>query len=152
MKLLKLIAVLSALLPVLALAQFQYAEFELLASTVETATDTLGVPVSSITQITNNDRTQNQQRANDRLNKVGGDMRCYLDVTAFAGTTPTLDVNIIGVVNGVDYVVGTFTQVLETNAKEAITIIAAPDDLDVDWVISGSAGQSYTFNIQCHRT
>ena len=133
-------------------AQFQYAEFELLASRTETATDTLGVPVSSITQITNNDRTGREQAANDRLNKVGGDMRCYLDVTAFAGTTPTLNVDIIGVVNSVDYVVGSFTEILETNAKEAITIIAAPDDLDVDWLITGSAGQSYTFNIQCHRT
>ncbi len=151
MKILKFIAVLMALIPILATAQFQYNEFELLASTTETASSTLGAPVSTITQITNNDRTANQQRANDRLNKTGGDMRCYLDVTAFGGTSPTLDVDIIGVINGIDHLLGSFTQVGEAASQEAITIVAAPDDIDVDWTISGSAGQTYTFNIQCHR-
>lgn len=151
MKILKFIAVLMALIPILATAQFQYNEFELLASTTETASDSLGAAVSTITQITNNDRTSNQQRANDRLNKTGGDMRCYLDVTAFGGTSPTLDVDIIGVINGIDHLLGSFTQVGEASSQEAITIVAAPDDIDVDWTISGSAGQTYTFNIQCHR-
>lgn len=151
MKILKFIAVLMALIPILATAQFQYNEFELLASTTETASDSLGAAVSTITQITNNDRTSNQQRANDRLNKTGGDMRCYLDVTAFGGTSPTLDVDIIGVINGIDHLLVSFTQVGEAASQEAITIVAAPDDIDVDWTISGSAGQTYTFNIQCHR-
>jgi len=134
-----------------ALAQFQYIEFELLASRTETATGTLGAPVSTITTITNPDLTAIDQRKNDRLNKTGGDMRCYLNVTAHAGTSPTLDVDIIGVIAGSDYVLSSFTQVLEVDGTEAITITAAPQNIDVDWTISGSAGQSYTFDIQCTR-
>ena len=70
---------------------------------------------------------------------------------ACTASKPELVKPIGGVIAATDYVLSSFTQVLEVDGTEAITITAAPDDIDVDWTISGSAGQSYTFDIQCTR-
>ncbi len=131
--------------------QFQYREFELLASRTETATGSLatGSAVDTITQITNNDRTASEKARNDRLDKLGGDIRCYLDVTA-AGTGDTLDVDLIGVVNAKRYTIGSFTQATGIST-DTILFAMAPDDLALDWTIAGDGGETFTFNVQCSR-
>jgi hypothetical protein len=130
--------------------QFQYREFELLASRTETTTGSLatGSAVDSITQITNNDRTFRDRNNNDRLDKGGGDIRCYLDVTA-ASVADTLDVDLIGIINAKRYLIGSFTQ---ATAISTATVLfnMAPDKLAVDWTIAGTT-PSFTFNIQCSR-
>ena len=131
--------------------QFQYREFEILASRTETETGSLatGSAVDTITQITGTDRTFSDRNKNDRLDKNGGDIRCYLDVTA-AGTGDTLDVELIGIINGKRYDIGSFTQA--TGISTATVLFnMAPDKLALDWVIAGDGGETFTFNIQCSR-
>ena len=108
-----------------------YFEKVLLASRTETATGSEAGSVST------------QSR---RFSGEGG-LRLYLEVSNAAGTSPTLDVTVIGVVNGIRYVLGVFTQLTTTGETLSIFIDGAPDDISFDWVITGSAGQTFTFNI-----
>jgi hypothetical protein len=91
-------------------------------------------------------------------------LTAYLEVTAFGGTTPTLDV----IVEGKDPVSGAyhaipgaaFAQVLGAVSSQrlaiALGIVAAanlavnqplPRTIRFSWTITGSAGQTYTFTI-----
>jgi hypothetical protein len=105
-----------------------YQEFQLLASRTETATGgtTLGVE-----------------------HRGGGDLRCYLDVTAASGTTPTLNVSVVGLVNAKQHILlPAFTTDVATVSTHNILINQAPNLLVVDWTIGGGT-PSFTFNIQC---
>jgi hypothetical protein len=73
-----------------------------------------------------------------------------LDVTAHAGTTPTLDVTIQyrDLASGKWVDIAAFTQVTTTDGTERITVANLPEaNIRVAWVITGSAGQSYTFSV-----
>ena len=109
-----------------------YHEFELLASRVETA-DGSGEDVDSFSQ---------------RFPPKGG-CRFYLDVTA-ASASDTLDVDIIGVVNGKRVIIGSFAQQAAVGTI-SIFIEECPKILSSDWTIAG-ASPSFTFNIQAHRS
>lgn len=130
---------------------FQYREIEIQASTTETITGSIltAAAVSTITQITNNDRTASERANNDRLDKNGGDIRCYLDVTA-AGAGDTLDVDLIGILGGNRYLIGSFTQATGVSL-DTQTFVQPPDLLALDWTIAGDGGETFTFNVQCHR-
>lgn len=74
----------------------------------------------------------------------------HLDVSAFGGTTPTLDVTIEAhdPVANKWYVVGTFAQVAETTANERVVVDPLPEvEIRVRWVIAGGGGETYTFSI-----
>lgn len=71
-----------------------------------------------------------------------------LNVTAIAGTTPTLDVKVEDSVDGTNWnSVQAFTQV--TAAGRLVLRITAPfsDLLRVSWTIGGTAGPSFTFDV-----
>jgi hypothetical protein len=106
--------------------QATYRSFELHASSVETLTgaDTAGV-----------------------VHRDGGDIRCYLDVTA-AGTGDTLDVDLIGVVRGARFVIASFTQVAGITT-ESVLFTQAPNLLSLDWTIAGDGGETFTFSVVC---
>ena len=75
--------------------------------------------------------------------------RAYLSVSAASGTSPTLDVDIIGVVNGVEYVVASFQQKTAA-AKETIHILDTPRDLKAGYAIGGTT-PSFTFEVHITR-
>lgn len=74
-------------------------------------------------------------------------LRAQVDVTAAAGTTPTLDVVIEDTLDGTNWnVVGTFTQ--KTAAGREVINITAPfaDRLRVRWTVAGTT-PSFTFSV-----
>jgi len=75
----------------------------------------------------------------------------YLDVTASAGTAPTLDVTIeaLDVLSGKHFVIATFAQKVTTGVERITTgLVDLPDAvLRAVWTITGSAGQSFTFTV-----
>lgn len=78
---------------------------------------------------------------------VASTLRVQLDVTAAAGTTPTLDVILEDTLDGVNWnVVGTFTQ--RTAAGRQVINVPAPfaDRLRVRWTIGGTT-PSFTFSV-----
>lgn len=107
-------------------ADAKYRSFELHASSTETLTgaDTAGV-----------------------VHTDGGEVRCYLDVTA-AGAGDTLDVDLIGVVQGVRYDIGSFTQATGVTS-ETVLFDQAPNLLSLDWTIAGDGGETFTFSVNC---
>jgi len=109
-----------------------YHEFELEASRTETG-NASGGDVDSF---------------EPRFPATGG-CRFYLDVTA-ASVSDTLDVDIIGVVNGKRVVIGSFPQQVAVGTV-SIFIEECPKILSSDWTIGG-ASPSFTFNIQAHRS
>lgn len=82
--------------------------------------------------------------ANDYNNQ---DMRFYLDVTAHAGTTPTLNVTLEGLIGGVWHELGAFTEVTTTDGAENVLVVNVPDQIREVHTITGSVGQSYTFSV-----
>lgn len=106
--------------------QATYRSFELHASSVETLTgaDTAGV-----------------------VHRDGGDIRCYLDVTA-AGVGDTLDIDLIGIVRGARFVIASFTQVAAITT-ESVLFTQAPNLLSLDWTIAGDGGETFTFSVVC---
>ena len=86
--------------------------------------------------------------ANGQEFSGSGDARFYLSVTA-SDTPTTLDVDIVASVGGVDFVVGSFTQVGAVGtASESIVIVNCPKDVKADYTI---AGTSYTFSLHATR-
>lgn len=80
---------------------------------------------------------------------VGEKTRFNLNVSAASGTTPTLDVTLVGVVNGIEYTIGTFTQ--KTGViKDTITVDAAPNKVKAKWTIGGGT-PSFTFEVTASR-
>lgn len=80
-----------------------------------------------------------------------GDMvslRAQLDITAFAGTTPTLDVVLEDTIDGTNwYVVGTFAQKVATGREVINITIPFTDRLRARWTVGGTAGPSFTFSV-----
>jgi hypothetical protein len=75
-------------------------------------------------------------------------IRAQLNVTAAAGTLPTLDVTIEDTLDGTNWnTIGTFAQKTEPG-REVISITGAfSDRARVKWVIGGTEGQSFTFAV-----
>lgn len=74
------------------------------------------------------------------------DLRVYLDVTAFGGTSPTLDVKVLENIHGVWFTVSTFAQ--KVAAGQEILSITAPrtGEFRIDYTIAGAAA-SFTFSV-----
>lgn len=74
-------------------------------------------------------------------------LRAQLDVTAAAGTTPTLDVVIEDTIDGTNWnVVATFAQKTAAG-REVVTVTSTfADRLRVRWTIAGTA-PSFTFSV-----
>ena len=87
---------------------------------------------------------------NNRLPDGHGDMRFYLNVSAAAGTSPTLDIDIEGLIDGVFHVLGSFSQKTAASS-ETLTIAGCPKTIREVHTITGSAGQSFTFTVSGHR-
>lgn len=74
-------------------------------------------------------------------------LRIQLDVTAFGGTTPTLDVVVEDTLDGTTFnTIGTFTQA--TGVTRQVINITTPfaDRLRVRWTIGGVGG-TFTFSV-----
>jgi hypothetical protein len=75
----------------------------------------------------------------------------YLNVTAFAGTNPTLNVKLQaqdGLGAWYDISGAAFTQVGGATSTQRIALASLPDKyIRAVWTITGSAGQSYTFTV-----
>lgn len=75
-------------------------------------------------------------------------LRVQLEVTAVAGTTPTLDVLIEDTVDGTNWnTIGTFAQ--KTGVSREVINITTPftSRVRARWTIGGSAGPSFTFSV-----
>lgn len=121
---------------------FKYKETELHASGAETA-DGNGTLTDTFPEYDTGDPSAYLAYAPD--------VRFYLDVSDHAGTSPTLDVTIEGLVGGVWVELGAFTQVVETDGSESILVVGCPQTMREVHAITGSAGQSYTFTVNCSR-
>lgn len=124
-----------------------YKEFELQPSRVEGTGSGDGPNVSTIFPDGPIDSAL-EKRFRGR-NPVGGKARIYLDVTAVSGT-PTLDVDVIGIINGKRHVLASFTQTAIVGL-EVITVEEAPDNLSTAWVVGGTT-PSMTWNVQVTRS
>lgn len=76
------------------------------------------------------------------------DARIYLDVTAESGTA-TLDVDVIGIINGKRYVLDSFTQVTAVGLSQ-LTIPNCPNEVSTDWLVGGTS-VTMDWNIQMTR-
>lgn len=79
-------------------------------------------------------------------------LRVQLEVTAAAGTTPTLDVVLEDTIDGVNWntLQPVFAQKVAAG-REVINIITPfTGSIRARWTIGGSAGQSFTFSIQAY--
>lgn len=73
----------------------------------------------------------------------------YLSVTDSGGTAPILNVFIeeLDPISGLYFVIATFTQATgTTNERKEIPLVAG-NKIRARWVITGSAGQTFTFSI-----
>lgn len=123
-----------------------YKEFELQPSRTEGTGSGDGPDLKTINFRSRDSALEKRFRG---ANPVGGKARVYLDVTAVSGT-PTLDVDLIGIVNGKRHVLGSFTQTAIVGL-EVITIEEAPDELSTAWVVGGTT-PSMTWNVQVTRS
>ena len=81
---------------------------------------------------------------------LGQNVRLFLDVTAVAGTSPSMTMNVYGVVNGKAYFLGNFAAVTTVGAY-TLQLNNAPDLLTVaPSPISGTA-PSFTCEVRCVR-
>ncbi len=77
------------------------------------------------------------------------DVRAYLDITAGGGGAMTLDIDIIGVVNGVRYVIASFPQ--QTVAAQVQLLVPnCPSIISHDFVVAGTT-PTYTYNLRFTR-
>ena len=77
-------------------------------------------------------------------------VRLFLDVSAPAGTAPTLNVFFYGVVNGKNYLLFQFAQVTTSVSRQTQRVDNVPKDVLVAWTITGT-GPSYTFEMSIVR-
>lgn len=84
---------------------------------------------------------------------VGGKARFFLNVSVLSGTTPTLDVTIEAVIDGVNVTFATFTQLLAPGSQyiaPAAPFDLIPDKLQVRRAFTGT-GLACTFTVTCVR-
>lgn len=75
--------------------------------------------------------------------------RAYLNVSAVAGAAPTLNVTILGVVNGVEVQLGAFAQASAVG-KQTIQLPDCARHVRADYTIGGTA-PSFTFSVELSR-
>lgn len=79
-----------------------------------------------------------------------GKLRCQLDVTAVAGTSPTLNVLVEDTVDGTNfYTVGTFAQKIAAGREVVNVTTPFTDTLRVSWTLGGTA-PSFTFSVSIY--
>jgi len=61
-----------------------------------------------------------------------------MNITALVGTAPLIDMDVIGIVNGVEFIVGSFTQAVAGASKQSIVIDQCPIQLKAAWVVGGT--------------
>ncbi len=71
--------------------------------------------------------------------------RFFLDASAASGTSPTLDVTVVGIVNGREHTIVTFTQLVAAG-QETFLVEVVPDQIRVDFTITGGT-PSFTFAV-----
>ena len=73
----------------------------------------------------------------------------YLNVSASAGTSPTLDITIEGKdpIAGTYYTIVTFLQKVTTGSERIALVVLTDRTIRGKWTIGGSAGQSFTFSL-----
>jgi len=69
---------------------------------------------------------------------ISADADFYLSVTALVGTAPTADFSIIGTINGVEHILGAFTQASAGVTVEKITILNCPSRVLSRLVVGGT--------------
>ncbi len=84
-------------------------------------------------------------------NVAGGDVRFFISCTAVSGTNPTLDVDIVAEINGVDVILDSLTQ-LTAAGQETVAIAACPRLVKIDYTIGGTDTPTFTFSVGCNRT
>ncbi len=124
-----------------------YREFELQPSRSEGTGSGDGPNVSTI--FPDGPRDSAQEKRFRGRNPVGGKARIYLDVTG-GGAAMTLDVDVIGIVNGKRQILASFTQ-QSVAALEVITVEEAPDNLSTAWVVGGTT-PTMIWNVQVTRS
>ncbi len=80
------------------------------------------------------------------VHSEGGNARAFLDVTVVTGTSPTLDIDIEGLINNIWYVIGSFTQAAAV-VRETIILTSLPKTARAACVIGG-ASPDFTFEVQ----
>ena len=77
------------------------------------------------------------------------DMSAFLNVSASGGTAPTLDVTVeeFDVLSGQWFLVGTFAQLVAVGMEKIVLSNIGSGILRIAWVITGSAGQTFTFTV-----
>ncbi len=83
------------------------------------------------------------------LNQIMDNALFYLNVTVVAGTNPVLDIDIEGIVNGVNYILGSFAQATAATT-EVITISNCPQDIQITTVIGGTT-PSFDYEVNMTR-
>ncbi len=77
------------------------------------------------------------------------DATFYLNVSSLTGTSPTLDVDIVSTINGVDHVEGSFTQATGAT-KERLSITNCPDSVKAVYTMGGTVTDA-DFTVDCAR-
>ena len=78
-----------------------------------------------------------------------GDARLYLDVSVASGGDAILDLVVKGVVNGIEFQLDTFTQVVAAG-KQVKLIQGCPKTVKIEWTIAGTT-PSFTFSMAATR-
>jgi len=77
------------------------------------------------------------------------DARFFLKAPIVSGTSPTLDVNIVATVEGVDHVLASFTQ-LTAAGQESLVVSQCPETVKIEYTIGGTT-PSFTFAVEVER-
>lgn len=78
-------------------------------------------------------------------------LRLQLDVTAFAGTSPTLDVVIEDTLDNTNWnTIGSFSQKVAAGRQVIDITTLFSETLRVRWTIGGTSGPSFTFSVACY--
>lgn len=67
-----------------------------------------------------------------------GDCRFYFSVTVFGGSSPTANIALVTIVNGVEHILGTFTEALAAT-QESIVIVQCPATVKAKYTLGGGS-------------
>ena len=86
-----------------------------------------------------------------RGSQASAQARFVLNVTSLtAGVSPTLDVDIVHVVDSVNVVLGSFSQITEGGGSDTIVVEACPDFVKVVYTAGGTVADA-DFTVDCYR-
>lgn len=118
--------------------------------------DSSFIPYSEDVLVSSAARTTSSQTASLTGFGAASKLLLYRKVTAFAGTTPTLDVVLEDSLDsGATWrTIATFPQKVNstfaaTDFQQVLPSALFADTVRVRWTIGGSAGQSFTFSVVC---